>query len=477
MSSEASQAPILVREGDILMDYDPEVQYRCTIIRGRAKNAMDDLLAAYASLIDELCPTTSESFHEQFNERLNRILMGAKEKTLNNHRTEIAGKLFGMFHSDESGTISPTDRTRKFLEDNDQPAFFKDVCFKFQFPNGMDKPATVKDRLSHGIRLRQFPYLIRFLLLSSIEGVEVTQSDVGYYILNSLHVLQGRVRPEMVLARLKADKKAGTVREVRADDYHQASYNRQHIREQLNLLELANLIKVDSEVVSLNMREKETLMYFAEFWDKPLPFDAYSYDFADPISVKKFYRDWQEYYGSLSDGANRFSTKLDNLIKNLPEPSKPTTVELGDEGERVVFAYEVERVRAYNPRLATKVLLLGKTKGLGYDIQSVVAKDGLDSDFVKYIEVKATKRVTIPDTQDPNWYDTVNLTRNEWVAATQHGRYYSIYRVYFTAEKTVIFVIENVNEKAEQGLVRAVPIDYRLDFGHKSIDQVMDLDE
>lgn len=459
------------------MDYDPDVQYRCTIIRGRAKNAMDNLLPAYASLIDELCPTTSESFHEQFNERLNRMLIGKDEKTLNNHRTEIAGKLFGMFHWDENGTIFPTDRTRKFLADNDQPAFFKDVCFKFQFPNGMDILATVKDRLSHGIRIRQFPYLIRFLLLSSIEGVEVTQNDVGYYILNSLHVLQGRVSPEMVLARLKADKKSGIVREVRADGNHKSSYNMQHIREQLNLLELANLIKVESTVISLNMREKDTLMHFAEYWDKPLPFDVYSYGFTDSLSVKKFYRDWQEYYGSLSGRTNLFSTKLDNLLKNLPEPSKPTTVELGDEGERVVFIYELERVRAYNPRLAIKVLLLGKTKGLGYDIQSVVAKDGLDSDFVKYIEVKATKRVTIPDTQDPKWYDTVNLTRNEWVAATQHGRYYSIYRVYFTPEKTIIFVIENVNEKAEQGLIRAVPLDYRLDFGHESIDQVMDLDE
>ena len=34
------------------------------------------------------------------------------------------------------------------------------------------------------------------------------------------------------------------------------------------------------------------------------------------------------------------------------------------------------RVYTFNPRLVNRVLSLGKTKGLGYDIQSVVAEKG-----------------------------------------------------------------------------------------------------
>ena len=66
---------------------------------------------------------------------------------------------------------------------------------------------------------------------------------------------------------------------------------------------------------------------------------------------------------------------------------------------------------------------LGKTKGLGYDIQSVVAEEGDKADFAKYIEVKSTKRVTEPNLSDACWMDTLNITRNEWIAAQQHGAF------------------------------------------------------
>ena len=36
--------------------YDHKKQYRCTIIRGKSKKEMDDLLPAYALVIDEICP-------------------------------------------------------------------------------------------------------------------------------------------------------------------------------------------------------------------------------------------------------------------------------------------------------------------------------------------------------------------------------------------------------------------------------------
>lgn len=45
----------------------------------------------------------------------------------------------------------------------------------------------------------------------------------------------------------------------------------------------------------------------------------------------------------------------------------------------------------FNAHLVNKVLGLGKTKGLGYDIQSVIAEPGDFSEFVKYIEVKSTR--------------------------------------------------------------------------------------
>lgn len=54
-------------------------------------------------------------------------------------------------------------------------------------------------------------------------------------------------------------------------------------------------------------------------------------------------------------------------------------------------------MRKYKERLVNKVLLLGKTKGLGYDISSIEAEMNLKfPEFARYIEVKSTKRVTTP---------------------------------------------------------------------------------
>jgi hypothetical protein len=64
------------------MSYDPHNQYRCTIIRGKAKNAVDDLLPAYANIINEITPSSVDGFKEKFNEMLITYMPGSTKKTL-----------------------------------------------------------------------------------------------------------------------------------------------------------------------------------------------------------------------------------------------------------------------------------------------------------------------------------------------------------------------------------------------------------
>lgn len=143
-----------------------------------------------------------------------------------------------------------------------------------------------------------------------------------------------------------------------------------------------------------------------------------------------------------------------------------STVDLGDEGEALVFRLEQERVRNYKERLVNKVLLLGKTKGLGYDISSIEADENPKRpEFARYIEVKATKRTTEPNFDNTAWSDTLNLTTKEWVAAEQYGEYYNIYRVYFTKTKTFVVRIQNPFQKAEDGLIEVFPTIYQMNFG------------
>ena len=147
--------------------------------------------------------------------------------------------------------------------------------------------------------------------------------------------------------------------------------------------------------------------------------------------INKLLKQWSFYYGKLSSQNDKLATPLDALISDCEEVAErnitseqetkgESTVELGDEGERYVYQLEKNRVANFNARLVGKVIALGKTKGLGYDIQSVIAEPGDEAEFVKYIEVKYTKRVTVPDLTLEDFNDTLNITRNELIAAQQH---------------------------------------------------------
>ena len=130
-----------------------------------------------------------------------------------------------------------------------------------------------------------------------------------------------------------------------------------------------------------------------------------------------------------------------------------------------MYKLECDRVRAYKERLVNKVLLLGKTKGLGYDISSIEADENPNKpEFARYIEVKSTKRSTEPSFESPAWNDTLNLTSKEWIAAEQYKEYYNIYRVYFTKNKTIIVRIQNPFKLAENNEIDVFPTIYQMSF-------------
>lgn len=467
--------------------YDHTRQYRCTIVRGRSQKEMDDYLPAYAKVIDEICPCDAYDFETLFNNAFMRYLPESDrvKKTLDNHRTEISGKLFGMYYFADDGRVYESERTQKYLEDNDQPAFFKDICYKMQFPTGSQKCSpTVMNRVADGISIRPNAFLLKLLLVAKTANVDITKKDVGYYVLNSLDVLQGKASPYEVLEAISQDKKDNIERTIYVPG-KKDSYNWQHINEQMNYLELANLIRfTDDKRVLLNPNEMATIELFAKDWDKPPAFDVYSYDLDSVENRKLFQYEWDAYYSKISLCADKFATSAASLVVDVQDPDETSSqvhiargqtnlTEFGDEGEQIVFEYEKKRVSTFNQRLSNKVLSLGKTRGLGYDIQSVVAEPGDMAEFVKYIEVKSTKRLTCPDINDPLWIDTLNITRNEWIAAQQHRDFYSIFRVYFTRDGISMFVLKNPMQKYQDGKLQATPMTYRIDFSNVAVDSVI----
>lgn len=467
--------------------YTPENQYRCTIIRGKSQTDMEDLLPLYANIVDRLCPCKEDAFKDGARKMLAKALFStssydslskANQKTVNNHLTEIAGALLGLYYpqTSDDGTlyIYKSESCKYLIENNDFPGFFKNLCLNFQFPNGAKKINYVLQDISKKINIKPFCYVVALLFHAQQqpERTILKKQEIGYYVLNNLDVLQGTVPVATVYNRIMEDRR-NDVRRPRL----RTQSEWQHINEQFNLLELANIVETNNSEIWLNRYEAASVGLFLKHLTSPM-FDIYSYKLDTTAERARFYEDWKEYYGRFNTELLQHKTQFNTDIvivsrdeMNSERGAVQSTVDLGDEGEALVFRLEQERVRKYKERLVNKVLLLGKTKGLGYDISSIEADENPEKpEFARYIEVKATKRVTEPRF-DNNWNDSINLTAKEWIAAEQYGAYYNIYRVYFTKTKTIVVCINDPYKKFRDGEIEVYPTIYQMNFDSKVIER------
>lgn len=83
-----------------------------------------------------------------------------------------------------------------------------------QFPNGMQKPQTFQPLLDNKISIRPNAFVLRVLQLASANHLILTKKEIGYYILNSLDVLQGIAVPEEVLEAIEKGREDGVVRKI-----------------------------------------------------------------------------------------------------------------------------------------------------------------------------------------------------------------------------------------------------------------------
>lgn len=279
--------------------YNPENQYRCTIIRGKSQSDMEDLLPLYASIIHKLCPCTEQAFKNSSRKMISKALFGtdaysllpeSNQKTVDNHLTEIAGTLLGLYYPEEStnGTVIYESESCRFLvENNDFPTFFKNLCLNFQFPNGAKWLQFVRDDINNRLNIKPFCFVISLLFHAQKQSPKfmLTKQEVGYYVLNNLDVLSGLVTPQEVYERIACDRKLKIKR-----DRLSGSHDWQHIKEQFNLLELANLIETDTNHLWLNKEETPTIEFFLK-QSLTITFDCYQYSLDSTEDCRIFLND------------------------------------------------------------------------------------------------------------------------------------------------------------------------------------------
>lgn len=455
------------------MTYIHTDQLRFQTIRGKAQSELDDLLPFYASVISEICPTSKRAFFEFFEKKLKKQFgTNISKKALANHRSEIAGKLFGMYYIDKYNTVHISQRTLKLLEDNDQPAFFKDLCLKMQFPSGMNRKDFVLSQINHNLNIRQLCFVVAVLKACDDLQIFLTVKQIGYYILNSKSVLQGKALVSEVVQQIKVDVRSDISRNIPNPQDKAYSYLYQHVKEQLTLLQLANLITLSGTVFQINLNEINFIEFMIDLAQVPPEFNFYLFENLEkPKNYKNVQFEWDLFISRISNVRPKLlqsdvSEILTSGLSHIPNIDQSITIkftntkDLGDAGEAFVFEYEKNLLKPYS--LDNKVQNKAHLRGIGFDIESFSYEDAVE----KYIEVKATRRTTPMPTAFAE--DVVNVTKNEWIAAEQHLDKFYIYRVVFHNNGVQLFRIQNPFKHYSDGTISAIPLTYRLSFSSHS---------
>ena len=154
--------------------YNPENQYRCTIIRGKSQSDIEDLLPCYANMVNLICPCTKEEFDQRANQIISKALFQTSafeelgdnnKKTIRNHITEIAGTLLGLYYIEYDEATSQklvyeSEACHVLREKMDNTLFFKNLCLNFQFPNGEKKTDKLYEDFSNSIQLKPFCFIV-----------------------------------------------------------------------------------------------------------------------------------------------------------------------------------------------------------------------------------------------------------------------------------------------------------------------------
>jgi len=459
--------------------------------RSRFSREFEDRLVLFANKIVELGTTNKNTFATTIDNYFATINSEPlQEKTLANQRTEMI-RLFGLAKY-VGDYVIPGNRTVLLVKNQDIPRFFKSVCNRFQYPNGINKNHDTLNYLQAGIRFKPAQYVIKLLR----EGQKltgktyaITAKEIAYFVFNDLRVTANN---ENVFDRIQL------IENKRREGTFCASENDvvRYSRDFLNYMVFANLMIKTDKYFFLNENEKESLDFIENdnrFFDNFK--NVYSVDGAyDKELYKIVDEQWLDYFSDAEQfNENALNTYIEAFEKSTVQITTenneietvttgfelPTTLkeivkkgieeraekrnlkDIGDEGEMIVYSIEKKEVGKTRPDLLALVRIVSNDTSLGFDIQSI-----FDDGTKKYIEVKTTKRNYTPT--DFNSTAFFSISYNEWQTAKQQKDCYFIFRVIIAKEKLSIYVIQNPYEQCENGKIKLYPIEYRLVYNENS---------
>lgn len=435
-------------------------QRRTVIIRGRGQTEMDTLLPIFANLVERNTPLEPAEFDTAMIQSIEAILPGQTNKTYRNYLTEIIGQLFSMFYI-EKGRVELAPLALKLIEDGDQPAFFKVLISRLQFPNPSAKKNKFDEQVADGLGVKPLVLVLDLLRVAHNKKDHISFYEIAYYVLNSFEALKGSHSGSTIYEDIIRSR----VNKVNIPLFT-GSAARQHIKEALNLLILANLVRTDSLTYWVNQFEIDAIN---EICKNPATSQLFRVrNFTE--THEDYQQTWKKYLTDISSAPiSIFATKVAALGSVGPQRlvagrPKRRANDIGREGELLVLDLESAAIESGFPGKGWSAQDYTAKRGIGFDIESIFHNEPVLNGTPHRIEVKSTLRVTKPDLRNSIAPDGFNLTRSEKQAVDTYKETFSIYRVYIFAGGYIIHILRNPAELNMKNIMNFVPETWSADY-------------
>ena len=435
-------------------------QRRTVIIRGRGQTEMDTLLPIFANLVERNTPLAPADFDAAMIKSISAIFPNQTNKTYRNYLTEIIGQLFSMYYV-ENNQVELAPLSLKLLGDGDQPAFFKVIVSRLQFPNPSAKKHKYDAEVADGLGVKPLVLVLELLRVAHDHKDRVSFDELAFYVLNSLEALSGKHTG----ATLYADIQRSRLSKVIIPPFV-GSAARQHIKESLNLLALANLIRTDSLEYWINQFELDAIDEICKVSSSGAFFRVRnSFETHD-----EYQQSWKKHLTDISTAPiGIFTTQVAALGSIAPQrlvagKPKRRATDIGREGELLVLDLENEAIEVSFPGKGWTAQDYTAKRGIGFDIESIFYSEPSLKGTPHRIEVKSTVRVTKPDLRNSMAPDGFTLTRSEKQAVDTYKETFSIYRVYIYAGGYDIHILRNPAELNQKKIMNFVPDTWSADY-------------
>ena len=445
-----------------------EYFFRLHHIRPRFKSNVEEVLLYVANSISDLNTLPEKEFNEQLNAVLRNFGKNqtAKQKTINNWRTEIAA-LFSFIQETETGKLFPSLMAKRLAENQYLDEFFNYFLYTFQYPAGHNKNHAVIEQIQKGIQFQPCKFILQIFQAAcelsdkpfSLTAEELTQC--AYFDLRvtaehsktahdvAKHIIENREN------KIKYSHKYEQLKK-RDGNYPSAGDVYRYAGDILDYMVLANLLKtkgthyyyyLNTDNPHLINRHLQNTAYFNQYNC------FYHQKEISNAEIRALERQWFDYVNQF-DNIAEFSPSLNQAeqadiavlvqeyyAKMQGKELLPTKI-FGDYGETLILAHEYLRTKGQSNRqhLINKI---PTPLGVGYDLQSIEIEK-----HKRYIEVKSTRSKKAINS------NRFKLTPNEWDSAETLGDSYFIYYLVMNETGKNIFIIQNPAKKYRENLLK-----------------------